>query len=429
MMARYAEYKESGVDWLGEIPGGGEILNNKYIFQEKTESVGEKAKKFKLLSLTLGGVIPRDMENPKGKFPAEFNTYKQVSANDLVFCLFDVEETPRAVGIAGEAGMITGAYTVLKSNSDANPSFLNYYYLSLDNGKQLKSLYTGLRNVIKIDTFMSIKTPFPDIETQTAIAKFLDDKVARIEALVGIKRRQIELLAERKQILIQNAVTQGLNPDAPMKDSGVDWIGEIPAHWETKKLTWITSAIGDGLHGTPDYVDNSDYWFINGNNLRDGEIGFFDSTRNVSKNQYLKHYIPLNNSTLFLSINGTIGNGALYNNEKIMLGKSTACINCREALNREYALYLITSTKYQEHYKIEVTGTTIYNLSLQSIRTLPILLPSLVEQNQIILQCRNIKSQTDCAVNSIKNQITKLTEYKTTLINAAVTGKIKVAGE
>src|SRR5690554_2547251 len=219
-MMRYEAYKHSGVDWIGEIPEDWKMLSNKYIFNLKKNQVGKNSVEYELLSLTLRGIIKRDMENPEGKFPAEFDTYQEVRAGDFVFCHFDVEETPRTVGLSRFHGMITGAYTVYELAAEASANFLFYFYLNADADKKLRSLYKGLRNTIPKDGFGAFKIPLPPLSEQRAIAAFLDDKCSKIDEAVRIKEEQIKLLHERRQILIQQAVTRGLNLSAPMKDSG-----------------------------------------------------------------------------------------------------------------------------------------------------------------------------------------------------------------
>jgi type I restriction enzyme S subunit len=237
-LEKYDSYKESGVEWLGEIPEHWNILANRYIFTIKKDLVGKKSSEYDLLSLTLQGIIKRDMENLQGKFPAEFDTYQEVKQGDFIFCLFDVEETPRTVGLSTYDGMITGAYTVMSvENMDKN--YLYYFYLNLDSKKRLKPLYKGLRNTIPKDSFFSFKTFVPPKSEQTTIASFLDTKTAQIDQAIRQKEQLIELLKERRQIVINEAVTKGLNPNIPMKESGVEWIGEIPEHWEVKKLKFI----------------------------------------------------------------------------------------------------------------------------------------------------------------------------------------------
>src|SRR5690606_12692800 len=126
-MQTYDSYKDSGIDWLGEIPSHWELKPNKYIFKLKKNQVGKRSKEYDQLSLTLKGIIKRDMENPEGKFPAEFDTYQEVKINDFVFCLFDVEETPRTVGLSPFNGMITGAYTVMEPINGTHAPYMYYY--------------------------------------------------------------------------------------------------------------------------------------------------------------------------------------------------------------------------------------------------------------------------------------------------------------
>ena len=180
-MQKYPAYKDSGVEWLGEIPSHWNTLSNKNIFKLKKNQVGKKSGDYVLLSLTLNGVIKRDMENPQGKFPAEFNTYQEVKKGDFIFCLFDVEETPRCVGLSDFDGMITGAYTVMEPNDNFDRKFLYYFYLNLDADKRLKPLYTGLRNTISKENFFSFKSFVPPLSEQTTIAAFLDRKTAFID--------------------------------------------------------------------------------------------------------------------------------------------------------------------------------------------------------------------------------------------------------
>lgn len=255
MFEKYDAYKDSGVEWLGQLPENWDLLPNKHIFKLKKNLVGKRSKEYELLSLTLNGVIKRDMENPEGKFPAEFDTYQEVKSGDFIFCHFDVEETPRTVGLSRFDGMITGAYTVYQINAEKFcPEFLYYFYLNLDTGKRLKPLYKGLRNTIGKDIFGEFKTFIPNYSEQVKISNFLDQKTIEIDQAIAIKEQQIALLNERKKIVIQKAVTQGLDPNVQMKDSGVEWIGEIPEHWEILPLTKYSTRV-DYRGKTPEKVE------------------------------------------------------------------------------------------------------------------------------------------------------------------------------
>ena len=199
--------KDSGVDWIGEIPERWDIVPNKKIFSLKKNLVGKKSAEYELLSLTLRGVIKRDMENPEGKFPADFDTYQEVRDGDFVFCLFDVEETPRAVGLSSHDGMITGAYTVFGADPGVSKEFLYLFYLSLDSRKMMRPLYKGLRNTIPKDAFLSFKTPLPSLSEQKKIVQFVEVAIKRTELGITHMSEQIEKLKEYKTTLINSAVT------------------------------------------------------------------------------------------------------------------------------------------------------------------------------------------------------------------------------
>ena len=154
-MKRYDSYKDSGVKWIGEIPSHWKRCRNKDIMRERKHSVGDKANKYTLLSLTMNGVIIRDISEGKGKFPKDFTTYKIVRPGQMVFCLFDIEETPRTVGLVKNEGMLTGAYDVFDLHN-VNGHYLYYYYESIDDRKALKPLYRGLRKTIPTPTIMSM---------------------------------------------------------------------------------------------------------------------------------------------------------------------------------------------------------------------------------------------------------------------------------
>ena len=202
-----APMKDSGIDWIGQIPAHWEQRHNKFIFALRKTLVGKRASAFDLLSLTLRGIIKRDMENPEGKFPAEFDTYQEVTPGDFVFCHFDVEETPRTVGLSDFFGMITGAYTVYRPAEEVNPRFLMHFYIFADTGKKMRGMYKGLRNTIPKDSFASFKTPLPPRDEQDAIVTHIDDQSRRIDAAIALKESQITALREYKTSLINAAVT------------------------------------------------------------------------------------------------------------------------------------------------------------------------------------------------------------------------------
>ena len=199
------EMIDSGVEWIGNIPKHWKLLANKYVFKLKKNLVGKKSSEYDLLSLTLEGIIKRDLDKG-GKFPAEFDTYQEVKKGDFVFCLFDVEETPRTVGLFKYDGMITGAYTVF-SVKNINKEYLYYFYLNLDSKKRLKPLYTGLRNTISKDNFFSFKSFIPPKDEQLQIVEYIENQTSKIDIAIELQQNYISKLKEYKASLIDSVVT------------------------------------------------------------------------------------------------------------------------------------------------------------------------------------------------------------------------------
>lgn len=199
--------KPSGVEWLGDVPEHWEVRSNRSMLRIRKVQVGERSNKYVLLSLTLRGVIARDMENPEGKFPAEFNTYQEVRPADLVFCLFDVDETPRTVGLSTLHGMITGAYTVFECIVPSIARFLYYFYLAVDHQKSLKPFYTGLRKVVQKSTFLGIKVAVPPKSEIEPILTLLEKEVGSVDAGIARVEQEIKLMTEYHTRLIADVVT------------------------------------------------------------------------------------------------------------------------------------------------------------------------------------------------------------------------------
>ncbi|EOT1465177.1 restriction endonuclease subunit S [Campylobacter jejuni] len=198
-------FKDSGIEWLGEIPEHWKLIKCKNFFVLKSIPIGDLWNKTKLLSLTLNGVIERGINNPEGKFPSDFSTYQIVKEGDLIFCLFDVAETPRIIGLSKLNGMITSAYTIFEIKNQEK-RFLEYFFIDLDNRKNLKFLYRGLRNTISKEDLLNLKIPLPPLKEQEQIANFLDSEISKIDKIIEKIKKQIELIKEYKTILINQAV-------------------------------------------------------------------------------------------------------------------------------------------------------------------------------------------------------------------------------
>ena len=203
-----AKMKDSGVEWIGEIPEDWEVRPIKTLLKLKKKLVGSKSNKYNLLSLSIDGIKIRDLNNPMGKFPTSFDTYQEVNKNDFVFCNFDNEETPRAVGLSKVHGMITGAYDVMALyDLRVDIEYLYLVFLDIDNFKKFKPLYKGLRKTVPYDSFMSYKIAIPPFEEQREISESLLVFLKNIDSSISQCNKMISLLQERKQIIINDVVT------------------------------------------------------------------------------------------------------------------------------------------------------------------------------------------------------------------------------
>jgi type I restriction enzyme S subunit len=426
-LKKYSTYKNSGVEWLGNIPEGWETLANKHIFKIEQNLVGKNSNDYDLLSLTLKGIIKRDMDNPKGKFPIDFDTYQEVKKNDFVFCLFDVEETPRTIGLSKYDGMITGAYTVMQVHN-VNKNYLYYFYLNLDSSKRFKPLYKGLRNTIPKDSFFSFKTFIPPKPEQTKIATFLDIKTKQLDKAIKQKEQLIELLKERRQILINDAVTKGLDKTVSMKNSGVEWIGDIPKHWTEVKLKWISKRYAGG---TPD-KNNLKFW----NNgtipwIASGEVNQEIVTKSTAKitEQGFKYssarWMPRNSLIVALAGQGkTKGMVAYLDIDTTGNQSLSVIIPNQRKITSKYMFYFIKSA-YKELRGSAGDGQRD-GLNLEKLGILNIIYPLKEEQQLIVNYIEENNQKIDKAIDLQQQQVTKLKEYKTTLIDSVVTGKVRV---
>ncbi|MDZ4859578.1 MAG: restriction endonuclease subunit S [Candidatus Hydrogenedentes bacterium] len=423
----YPEYKESGLPWLEAIPKHWSMAPNRALMEEQRQVVGENASSYKLLSLTLRGIIARDMENPKGKFPAQFNTYKVVRPNDFVFCLFDIDETPRAVGISNQKGMITGAYDVFTPRRLINPRFLYHYYLFVDEGKLMKPFYTGLRKTIQRGIFASLKAPLPPLDEQAAIVRFLDHMNWKIDAFIRAKRKLIGLLKEQKQAIIHRAVTRGLNPDVPLKPSGVPWLGDIPRHWIVQRLGRISRI----FNGSTPSRNKPSYWHC-------GTIPWLPSTR---VNDYV-----VESATEFVTdqalqecsisivpkgavIVGLVGQGKTRGKSALLginacINQNLAAIIPRSEVIGEYLLAFLTA--FYSDLRELGRGGNQEALNCEIVANFRISIPTVEEQQRIVTSINFETRYTDMAIARTEREIAFMQEYRTRLTADIVTGKLDV---
>jgi type I restriction enzyme S subunit len=325
------------------------------------------------------------------------------------------------VGLVHERGIMSSAYIRLVQPAGWIPRFLYYYYFHLYQAEVFNKIGSGVRSTLGQSDLLELPIPVLPPETQRAIAAFLDDKCAKIDGAVKIKEDQITLLRERRQIIIQDAVTRGLNPAASMKDSGIDWIGQIPAHWEVKPL--LTEAKIKSRSGRPDLQLLSVYLGL-------GVVKFDDieEKRTNATSLDLSNYqvvepgdLVLNNQQAWRGSVGVSFETGIVSPAYIILGLS-------DRFDREFANFYFRVGTTVAYYLINSkgVGTIQRNLYWPKLKRALVTIPPLDEQRAIV---RHINSEYEKIENGVaikERQIAALKEYKTSLINAAVTGKIKV---
>jgi type I restriction enzyme S subunit len=243
----YPTYKNSGVEWIDRIPTHWEVCPLFTIAREKDQrNRGNQMEN--VLSLSYGKVINRDVTDNFGLLPESFETYQIVLPGDIVLRLTDLQNDKRSlrVGLVREPGIITSAYVSLEMYRDIGPAYGYYLLHGYDVTKVFYGFGAGVRQTMKFEDLKRLPILKPPPSEQRAIAVVLDRETAKSDALVAKKERLIELLQEKRAALITRAVTKGLDPNVPMKDSGVEWLGAIPAHWEMKRLRHVT-RINQGL--------------------------------------------------------------------------------------------------------------------------------------------------------------------------------------
>lgn len=427
----YTDYKCAGLPWLDAIPHHWEMVPNRALMREQREAVGNNATKYTLLSLTLRGVIARDMVNPKGKFPAQFDTYKIVKPNDFVFCLFDIDETPRGVGLSMLNGMITGAYDVFSPTSRVNPNFLYYYYLSVDQGKLMKPIYTGLRKTIPRGVFASLKAPLPQPEEQDAIVRFLGWATSRLDRAIRAKRKVIALLNEQKRAIIHHAVTRGLDPSTSLKPSGFAWFGDIPQHWEVRRLKSLVKESVAGPYGsslTKSMYTQGGIRVYGQQQVIPDDFTIGDYYISLEKFAEMQRYRVFPGDVL-VSVMGTVGRVAV-----VPEGVEPGIINPRLVRYRPDATSVLSrwlQVAMQDiHAQVQLSesskGTTMDGLNMRILGNLLLLVPPLPEQAVLLDHIEKERAPLVEAIARLETEVDLLREYRTRLVSDVVTGKLDV---
>jgi type I restriction enzyme S subunit len=429
----YPAMKDSGVPWLGTVPEQWSLLPNRALMRRRKVLVGARHSEYQLLSLTKVGVIVRDVESGKGKFSSDMGTSQEVRAGDLVFCLFDVPETPRTVGLSRHDGMITGAYTVFECFDPLVSAFLDLFYRAMDDRKLLGPLYSGLRNTIPPTRFLGIKTPLPPSTEQVAIVRFLDYADRRIRRYIRAKQKLIKLLEEQKQAIIHRAVTRGLNPNVRLKPSGVDWLGDVPEHWTLARLK-DAAVVQTGLTLGKNYkgVKTESRPYLRVANVQVGHVDlkhvkFIDAPSCEAKGATLQA------GDVLMTEGGDIdklGRGCVWHDEipGCLHQNHIFAVRCRkDVLIPEFLVGLMASRHGRAYFQLTAKQTTnLASTNSSTLRAFPIFLPPFPEQQMILDEVARETAGLAAAIGRAEGEIELLREYRTRLIADVVTGKLDV---
>ena len=423
-MERYESYKDSGVKWIGEIPEHWGMYKLKYLFKlNKNKNIGNKCNT--ILSLSYGKIkIKKDLN--EGLTPKSYESYQLLSTGDIVIRSTDLQNdhTSLRTGLVKNEGAITSAYIGLK-NLDMSLCDSRFYHYFLHDWDITKAIYNqgkGLRQSLNWDDIKNMLMPVLDISEQTAIANYLDSVTSKIDEAISQQQKMIDLLNERKQIIIQNTVTKGLDPNAKMKDSGVEWIGEIPGHWEMYKLKYLFKLNKNKNIGNKC------------NTILSLSYGNIKIKKDLNEGLTPESY----ESYQLLSIGDIVIRSTDLQNDHTSL--RTGLVKNEGAITSAYiGLKNLDKNLYDSrfyHYFLHDWDITkaIYNqgkglrqcLNWDDIKNMLMPVLDISEQTAIANILDSVTSKIDSSISQCNKMISLLQERKQIIINDVVTGKVKV---
>ena len=437
-MKAYPTYKESSIDWIGRIPSHWETKKGKYLFD------------------ILSGDAPAQMEITESGSYAYIKV-DDLNTNDTTLYITEGKERFENVDNAYDEGVIvfpkrgaaifTNKVKITKMQclfdtnlmglkvfpDVANKEFVAYCLLT----RRLDDIAdTSTVPQINNKHIYPLEFPFPKPNEQQAIADFLDRKTAQIDTLIEKKQRQIDLLQEQRTALINHAVTKGLNPKVKMKDSGVEWLGEIPSHWEVKRIKHLIqskkNSIKTGPFGsqlTNADMAGTDVKVYNQRSVIDNDFVNGENYVSLEKFQQLKEF-EIYAGDILITTRGTIGRCAIFpeNAEKGILHPCLIRLQMNEELIlKEYLIgFIQDSVLFKQSIFFESNATTIEVIYSGTMKQVPVPVPPVEEQQKIIKYLSELKNKVQLATEKLENEIMLLQEYRTALISEAVTGKIDV---
>ena len=434
-MERYNEYKDSGVQWLGEIPSHWEVKRLASYFIERRTKVSDKD--YEPLSVTKNGIF-RQLENVAKTNDGDKR--KLVLKDDFV--INSRSDRKGSSGVSKYDGSVSLINIVLNPRSNVVPDFCNYI---LKGHSFIEEYYRNGRGIVadlwttRYDEMKTIKICMPPVIEQQAIATYLDTATAKIDEAIAQQQKMIDLLNERKQIIINNAVTKGLNPDAPMKDSGVDWIGEIPEHWEVSRIKNVITLLTDyDANGSfSDIAKNCNInngtpyaWMVRTTDLVNNRVGIVEGNNYCDKKTY--DYLAkssLESGDLLMTKRGNVGMVYVVPECScpMTLAPNLYLLKTKASdINNRYLMHYLSSTKPKSQLAILNKSTTLGALYKDDVKSLQIVLPPIDEQLLLAQFIDKELDKVDSVISNCNRQISLLQERKQIIINDVVTGKVKV---
>lgn len=410
--------KDSGIEWIGEIPENWEVVKNKYVFNRVKEIINNKWEKTQLLSLTTKGIIEKDINNLEGKLPESFSTYQVVKKGDLILCLFDLDISAVFNGLSSYYGMISPAYKryVLKISGDIR--YYNYLFDFIFTDRKYKNYSTTLRFTLDNQEFDGIPTIKPNTKEQNIISDFLDKKTEQIENIKSTITQEIQTLEDYKKSVITEAVTKGLDKNVEMKGSGIEWIGEIPKHWEIKKGKYILKLLKRTVRDDDEVITC----------FRDGRVTLRSNRREEGFTFADKEigYQGINKGDLVVhGMDGFAGAIGISDSR----GKGSPVLNVLDsAENKWYLALYLRVMAYSDVFTALATGIRVRSVDLRwkKLSELPYPVPPIEEQEEILRYINKKFLNINRLITKKRKQLETLEEYKKSLIYEYVTGKKEV---
>lgn len=417
------EMKDSHIGWVHQIPSNWETIRGKYVFTNNKYIVGAKVENYERLALTLNGVIKRSKDDNEGLQPDKFDTYQILKENELVFKLIDLQNISTSrVGLSPFTGIVSPAYIILKANKQIYPAFAEKYYLMMWMNQVFNALGdAGVRSSLNSTELLELSLLLPPIDEQKAIAQYLDRKCSNIDEIMADIQNQIDTLEDYKKSIISEAVTKGLDPDVAMKDSGIAFVGKIPAHWELHPVYYYFS---EGKIKNTGCTENNLLSLSYGNIIRkdintsEGLLPASFSTYNiVEKDDIIIRPTDLQNDKRSLRT-GLVKEIGIITSAYIDLKPKTN-------VNSRYFHYLLHSYDVKKVFYNMGNGVR-QGLNFGEFSKLSVFNPPIKEQEEIAEYLDSKCAKIDSIIEDKKAQLETIESYKKSLIYEYVTGKKEV---